>query len=1032
MFTKGAFLVTILLCISIFTQAQSFNISGTVLDQTDNSSLIGVSVVLLPASDTTQKMGGVTDIDGNFLISNVPAGQYTLRISYVGFQNYTRALNVNADADLGTISMRVLSTQLQNVVVTGQQIRAQQSGDTTSFNAGAFKTNPDANAEDLINKMPGISTEGGSIKANGEDVKQVLVDGKPFFGDDPNAAIKNLPAEIIDRIQVFDKLSDQAQLTGFSDGNEQRTINIVTKPGRNTGQFGKIFGGYGARDFDFKDNLYTAGGNVNFFKGDTRISIIALSNNINQQNFSTEDLLGVVGNNSGQSRGGGGARGGSGGRGGFSGRGGGGNFSGGGGDRGGRGGSDAGNFLIGQQAGITTTHSVGINYSDNWAKNVRVSGSYFFNNTNNENTNSLTRNYFSGADSNLIYKENSTTTTKNTNHRANLRIEYDIDSANSLIFTPRFSYQQNEYTRNLHGDSRYSDSTLLSTTDNTNRSNNDGYNLGGNLTFRHKFAKRGRTVSLNLNTSISNRIGDGTTYSLNRYANLDSNTIDTNLLDQHYDLNSNTQNYSGNLTYTEPLNANSQLMANYNPSVSKSISDRETMNRNGSEYSDLDPNLSNKFENTYNTQRGGLTYQYNDQKTQFSLGANYQYASLDGQQTYPRSFTVDRSFSNILPTASYNYKFTRTQNLRIMYRTNTNAPSINQLQNVLDVTNPLLVKTGNENLAQDYTHTLILRYGNTNTATSTNFFAMLYGSYVMNYIGNETIFPTATIPIAENLVITQGSQVTRPVNLDGYFSARSFLTYGMPARAIKSNINLNLGFNYNRQPGRIRYAADSNELFFGTNAITNIANNYTINGGVVLSSNISENFDFTLSYSGYYNVVRNSIQTQSNNNYYNHNASLRLNYIFLDRFVFNTTANHTLYSGLSQGYNQSFVLWNAALGYKFLPDKSLDIRLSVYDILNQNRAIDRTVTETYIEDSYTNVLRRYFMLNATYTLRRFGGANANTAGRNNTTDVMPPANEENNQRMNRRGSRSGAVTLPADTSGSAPVVPPPAPDSTQH
>ena len=265
----------------------------------------------------------------------------------------------------------------------------------------------------------------------------------------------------------------------------------------------------------------------------------------------------------------------------------------------------------------------------------------------------------------------------------------------------------------------------------------------------------------------------------------------------------------------------------------------------------------------------------------------------------------------------------------------------------------------------------------------------------MNYIANETVFPTSTIAIAENLVLTPGSQLSRPVNLNGQFSLRSFLTYGMHLAALKSNINLNLGLNYNRQPGRIRYADTYDELFTGGEAISNIANNYAINGGAVLSSNISENLDFTLSYSGNYNVVRNTIQTQTDNNYYNHTASLRLNYIHAGRIVLNTTAAHALYSGLSQGFNQSFLLWNAGLGYKFLPDKSLDVRLNVYDILNQNRAIDRTITETYIEDSYTNVLQRYFMLNATYTLRRFGGA---TAGRNNTTDVVEPAAE-------RRGNR---------------------------
>lgn len=979
MFIRKSLLLAFMLFACTFAFAQPFSISGTILDETDNSSLIGVSVVLSPTNDTAQKFGGVTDIDGVFSIQNLPAGQYRLRASYVGFEQYTRTLNLNQNLNLGTITMKVLSTQLQNVTVTGQQVRATQSGDTTSFNAGAFKTNPDATAEDLINKMPGISTEGGTVKANGEEVKQVLVDGKPFFGDDPNAAIRNLPAEIIDRIQVFDRLSDQAQLTGFNDGNEQRTINIITKPGRNTGQFGKIFGGYGSRDLQFKDNLYMAGGNVNFFKGDTRISVIALSNNVNQQNFSTEDLMGVVGQSSGQTRGGGGSSRGGGSRGGRGGSGG---------DRGGRGGGDAGNFLIGQQAGITTTHSVGINYSDEWAKGMKVSGSYFFNNTTNENINSLTRNYFGGIDSNLIYKENSSTTSKNANHRANLRIEYDIDSSNSVIFSPRFSYQQHENTRNLFGESRQTDSFLLNSTNNINTSSNDGYSLGGNLTYRHKFAKRGRTFSINLNSSINNRVGDGTTYSLNHYANLDSNTVDTNLLDQHYDLNSNTQNYSANLTYTEPLNERSQLMVNYNPSVSKSKSDREVMNRNGTEYNDLEPQLSNKFENTYNTQRGGLTYQLRNEKVMFTAGLNYQHAALSGMQIYPRSFEVDRSFSNVLPSVTLNYRFTRTKNLRIMYRTNTNPPSINQLQNVLDITNPLLVRTGNADLNQNYTHTLTLRYGNTNTTTSRSFFAMLYGSYINNYIGNETIFPTKLISFGESFVLTEGSQVTRPVNLDGYFTARSFLTYGLPVSIIKSNVNLNFGVNYNRQPGRIRYAVDSNELFNGTTGISNIANNYSINGGVVVSSNISESLDFTVGYNGNYTVVRNSVQSQSDNNYYNHSASLRLNYLLQNRIVFNTTANHVLYSGLSQGFNQSFLLWNASVGYKFLPDRSLDIRLNVYDILNQNRAIERTVTETYIEDSYTNVLRRYFMLNATYTIRRFGGANANNRSR--TSDLVEP------------------------------------------
>lgn len=931
--------------------AQTFSIKGSVLDGTDNSALIGVPVVVSPINDTSQKYGNVTDVDGSFSIENLPAKQYTLKVVYIGFENYTRQIDLTQTTDIGTIKLKAAATQLANVTVTEQAVRAVQSGDTTSFNANAYKTNPDAVAEDLLNKMPGISTQGGTLKANGEDVKQVLVDGKPFFGDDPSAAIKNLPAEVIDKIQVFDKLSDQAQLTGFDDGNAQKTINIVTKPGKNTGIFGKIYGGAGARDEQFNPTLYNVGGNLNYFKGDTRISLIALSNNINQQNFSADDLTGALSANSGSSRGGS-SMGGRGGRGGD-----GGSWQGGGG---------AGNFLVGQQGGITKTHSAGLNYSDKWGKKITISGSYFFNNTNNENNANLTRSYFATNDSSIIYKEQSFTNTKNTNHRANLRLEYNIDSNNTLIMTPRISFQMNEYSRILNGDSKLQDSSMISATDNRTSSVNNGYNFGNNLVYRHKFGKPGRTVSLNLNTQITNRTGDGTLHSLNEYTG-----NDTTRQDQQYDLINNGYTLSGSLNYTEPISRKSQLMVNYAPSFSQNKSEKQTMANNGNgDYVDMDTLLSNQYENTYTTHKGGLSYRYNDQKFSFTLGADYQYADLSGTQVFPYSFSLQKTFSNILPNAWFNYKITKNKNLRIMYRSSTNVPGIQQLQNVIDNSNPLLLRTGNTDLQQSFQNTLMLRYGSTNTAKATTFNAMAFGNFTNNYIANQTIIATADSVTINGLIIPAGGQLTRPVNLNGYYSIRSFLSYGMPLRFVKSNLNLNTGINYNHIPGNI-----NNQI--------NYANNYAFNGGVVVSSNISENLDFTLSYNGNYNVVKNTINTQSDNNYYTQTTSARLNWIFLDGFIFNTSLNHQLYSGLSEGFNQNYLLWNAGLGYKFFKDRSLDVRLNVYDILNQNRAITRTVTETYIEDNYTNVLQRYFMLNVTYTVRRFGGKKVSEEEMNN-------------------------------------------------
>lgn len=932
----------VLLLFPIIAVAQDLQYSGKVISDSDGEPLIGVTVTLTDTKDTSRRMGTITDYEGQFEFNNLSAGSYLLEARYLGFTNFSRTINLLQRTDMGTLRMKFNTRMLQDVIVVAQQIQVIQRGDTTSFNAGSFKTNPDATAEDLINKMPGLTTSGGTLKSGGEDVKQVLVDGKPFFGDDPNAAIKNLPAEIIDRIEVFDKLSDQAQLTGFNDGNEQRTLNIVTKPGKNKGTFGRLFAGAGS-DFQERDQLYQAGGNINFFQGDRRVSILGMSNNINQQNFSSDDLLGLTGGSSGGGRGGG---------------------------RGGRGGA-GGNFLVGQQSGITTTHAAGLNYSDQWGKKIEVTGSYFFNTTNNENNTSLNREYFSGPGTSQLYDENSVVKSTNTNHRANLRLEYEIDSSNKIIFTPRLSFQQYNSERSLFGSTKMPDSSLLSYTDNYNSAKNNGLNGGANLTYRHKFAKKGRAASVNLSASVNDREGDGLTRSENFYQQSDSSLTD--FLDQRYDQQSNSQNYSANLTYTEPLSENSQLMATYNPTLNLRQSTKESYD---ALTNTLDPGLSNNYDNTYTTQSGGLNYRYNKDKIRLSFGLNYQLASLAGTRTYPTTYDINRDFSNFLPSASFNYRWDKNQNLRLNYRSNTNPPDISQLHDVLDISNPLLIRTGNANLAQDYNHTLSLRYSKVNPADNSSFFVNLYGTYINNYIGTETVYPTAFIALGENISMAPGSQLSRPVNLDGYYAVRSFVTYGRPLKAVKSNLNLNAGINYNRMPGSIRYAADYDELLYGSDGISNLASQWSFNAGLVLSSNISEKVDFTLSHSSYYNVVRNSIQKNADNNYYSENTSLRVNLLFGDRLTFQTSGVHTLYAGLSQGYNQSYLLWNAGVGYKLLKDKSLELSLNAYDLLNQNKSIDRTITETYIEDRYTQVLQRYLMLNLTYTLRQFGGKTA--------------------------------------------------------
>ena len=929
-FTFAVSLIALSL-ISMPAFAQSVSVRGSVIDGKDKQSLIGVVVSLSLQSDSAKLLQGLTDIDGVFTIPDVPAGDYLLRATYVGYQAIIRNIEVrNTEMELGQLTMVQAASGLSGVTVTAEQIRAQQLGDTTQFSAGSYKTNPDANAEDLLTKMPGITSENGTVKVNGEDVKKILVDGKEFFGDDPNAAIKNLPAEIIDKIQVFDRNSDQAQFSGFDDGNSQKTINIVTKRGRNNGMFGKVAAGYGLDD-ENKDSRYTLGGNLNFFNGERRISIVGLANNVNQQNFSSDDLLGVT-SGAGGGRGGGGR-----------GRG----------RDGGGGGGDASNFLVSQQGGITSTQSAGINYSDQWGPKLKLSGSYFFNRSNNENASSLTRTYIvSNPDSGLIYRETGLNTSTNINHRLSARLEWTLDSFNSIIIAPRLSYQDNSSDRTLDGVTSLGAINDQSRIRNRYTAANTGYNLNNQLTYRHRFAKQGRSLSLNLGTSYNEKTGNGLLYSSNYYA-----SSDTEINDQQYNLEASGLTLSGNLTYTEPLTAKSQMMVTYSPSYNRNNSDRETFNRSGSEYTDLDTGLSNKYNNDYYYHRGGLGYRYSDQKLNFNATLNAQYATLTGDQEFPFPIAVDRNFSDLLPQASLNYKFTKTENVRINYRSSTNAPNISQLQNIVDNSNPLLLRTGNPDLRQDYSHNLSVRYGKTNTSKGTGLFLFANGSYTNNYIGNSTII-ALTDTVVRGVQLNRGSQLSLPVNLDGNWSGRSFLTYSLPLKPIKTNLNLNAGINYNRIPAII-------------NSRQNFADNYAMNGGFVAGSNISENIDFTLSTSGAYNIVRNTLQAQTDYNYYSQNSSLRLNWIFLDGFVFNTNLNHTFYSGLGEGYDQQFLLWNASLGYKFLKNKSLQADLYAFDILKQNRAISRTITDSYIEDAQTQVLQRYFMLRLTYTLRSF-------------------------------------------------------------
>jgi len=915
-------LLLLIICMALpgFVQAQTAQIIGTVIDSTSKSPVVGAYVAVTKTTPDAKPEYVTTDVNGKFAIT-VTQESYRVKVSYLSYNDSQRTVHVVGNVqDAGTFLLTEAVANLNEVKVVGAVTPMEQKGDTTQFNAAAFKTNPDATTEDLIQKMPGITVTNGTVTAHGETVNRVLVDGKPFFGDDAALTLKSLPAEIVDKIEVFDKLSDQAQFTGFDDGSGQKTINIVTKSNRKVGQFGKVFAGYGL------DDRYQAGGNVSFFNKNQRISIIGLTNNINQQNFSSQDLLGV----SGASGGGGGNRGG--------------------------GGGSAGNFLVGQQSGLTGTNSFGLNYANKFGEKVDVSGSYFFNRTSNNNFQTTNEDYYGKQ----LYKETNNSGSTNINHRLNFRVEYAIDKKNMLIFTPRLSFQNNQSGTLKNGLTNLGDGTPLNSTNIDKSSENHGYNFTNDLLFRHAFEKKGRTLSFNFNTQINDKDGSGKLYSKNQYfSNLE---VPGDTIDQRSYTSSNAVVLGGNFIYTEPISSTGQLQFNYGLTVSNSNSDKETYNNTRIDeeaYTQLDTLLSNSFDNRYTTNRAGLSYRYRKNNWSANLGMDFQNTGLYSEQLSPVVGKVDQSFTNFLPNLMLTYRSKEGTQFRTFFRSSTNQPSISQLQNVVDNSNPLSLTAGNPNLKQEYRNNLNMRYSIAGANRPFSLNAMVFLTQTNNAIVNSTFIAQELTTLPSGIVLEKGAKLTAPINVDGSWNARALLTYGKPVSKIKLNVNLTSGFNYVRSPGMI-------------NNIANFSNTYAYSQGLVLSSNVSENLDFTASYSGNYNVVRNSIQPNLNNNYYTSSITARVNWIFGKGFVLASDVNNQSYRGLGAGFNQNFTLWNASVGKKFLKNNAGELKLTVFDILKQNNSIARNVTETYVQDVTSRVLTQYAMLTFTYTLRNFG------------------------------------------------------------
>ncbi|MGV3586382.1 MAG: outer membrane beta-barrel protein [Adhaeribacter sp.] len=928
-------LVLLFLLLSLPGFSQTFPVTGKITDAKDNSALPGATVMLIRLPDSTRSVS-ITDNQGTFNFQ--PAvGQYLLRASFLGFQTLQRRVVVaDKPIALGNLAMQVNTTTLKEVQITEKVPTAVQKGDTTEFNSKAMKVNKDANSDELVEKVPGVVIQDGKVTARGQDVKKVRVDGKEFFGDDAMATLRNLPADVVDKIQLVEEQSEQSRLSGVDDGNRNMTMNIVTRPDRRNGIFGRVAAAAGT------DDRYQVGGTVNIFKPKRRVTLLGGTNNINQQGFGMEDFLG-------------------------------GGFGGGRGNRGG-GGFGGGGF---GGSGITITHNAGINYSEEWGKKITLSASYFGNYTDNSGYNNSYREYFQPDTlqrSNEAEKENFAR--RNTNHRINARFEYKIDSANTLFFQPRLSFQMNDGFSNYNQDVFYRENPV-SISANETSSDLSGFNIGSDLIFRHQFGKRGRSASIGINFGANENDSDNYTTSDNTTYNARTGLPNYIYTDRFRDQVSEGVNFSTNLTYTEPISKTSQVNVNYNYSVNRNDSDSRTYDYSEEDagYTLFNESVSNVFNNNSFAHQVGLGYNYFNAKINFSARGSYQYSELDNQRLLPNKTQLGKGFVRFIPNANFQYRFSRSKNLRVFYNGNTVNPSLEQLQDVIDKTNPLAHRVGNPDLDQSYRHFLNFRYTATNTEKSTTFVANVSGNLTQNQIvTNRFANNTGDLLYIFGDTLQDRATLSRYENLNGQYSLRSFMSYSIPLKFIKSNLNFDVSADVNRTPGITTPIRNADAI----QSINTYSYSQNYGGGVTLSSNISQNLDFNISSRSYYNNAYNTLNPDQKTTYFNQFNRIRLNWVFFKGFVFQTDfTNRVNTSGTEGVENINFNMWNMSVGKKLFKKQNGDLRLGVFDLLKQNQGVRQVVTADYYELVQSQVLQRYFMLTFTYNIRKFGNGSSN-------------------------------------------------------
>ena len=914
-------LVALCSCLSGFSQTKIRGaVKGIIADTVGKADLSEATVsVTAMAADSSEAQFTTTDKKGAFLVKNLRPGGYRLLITFEGYRHVRKEFTIDADhkeVDLKTMYMEKMSDMLQEVVVQRPPVTIHK--DTVEYNAGSFTTKPNAVAEDLLKKMPGIQVDkNGTITAQGETVTRVLVNGKRFFNDDPKLATRNLPPDIIEKIQVFDDLSDQSKFSGFDDGNRVKTLNIVTKKDRRQGYFGKAVAGVGSNE------NYDESANFHRFNNDEQISLLGQANDINKQNFTPE--------------------GGSGGRGG-----------------GGGGGGGSSN------SGVTTVWAGGMNYRNTFNPKTEAYGSYFFNDqhiaVDQQDSSIKTIQGQPGVDSTNTTTGSQSSIQKGENHRIYFNLEQKIDSNNSLVFRPNVTIQQSSPHSSSYSSTVDNHGAPVNTSVDQSNSFSSGYNINGsNLQLRHKFDRKYRTLSLDLNGTANVSSGYGYNYAVNNLYR--ENRIDT--LNQYSKSSLHSYTVSPTLSYTEPVGRNQIIELNYNYTFLKNTALNNTYDfvDNQHAYQKFDSLFSNSYYFTSHSNRVTLNYRVQNPKYTFSMGSGVQFTGFNSLNT-TKDIQVKHDYVNLTPTVNFQYSISRTQHFRLNYSGRTGTPSATQLQPLTTTSDQINYQQGNPALRPQFTHSLRMLYSSFDPGTQHVIFATINASTIINDI-QTAVFYNA-----------KGGQQSTYVNLNGTYNLSGYFNYGLPLKKPKSNLNFITNVSYAQSQTLL--ATDS--ALAAENRYAHVYSKNTSMGETVSwTTNLKKNFDMNFSSKSQYTINQRSgapatsKSSQGNLNVFSEVISTEITAYTNNGWLIAADLDYTYTDNNSAAYNASVPLLSPSIAKELFKKKNGELRLSVFDLLNQNVAVSKSVSSSQESYTRTNVLTRYVMLTFTYNLNNFAG-----------------------------------------------------------